>query len=449
MEAVQLSPFFLMIPVLLPVAGGGLLFLHRFREDRNRELYTEAVVCLTSVLVWTALFLVRPGKAEIYSFTGGFSVDFALDRMAALFAGMVSVMWPPVLLYAFEYMKEEKRKNAFFAFYVMTYGITLGVAFAGNMTTLYVFYEMLSLVTLPLVVHYGDHESMFAGRVYAAFTIGGAAAAFFPVVLTTFLTGGGDFTFGGCLGPEAFSGGLPGIRPEGMRQMLQTEFADTTEYDVSLFFVATHGYSNGDGDLELSFFGGLNQQDIEAHMKGKRSLSFDTLASWLKQYVKGDIIVIIQSCGAGSAIYSSTGVQNGAMAKESLDDAEDEFLSRAIEAFARADAEEAPRSGDSANGTGAMRQSRFYVLAASRHHELSWGSESKGYNYFTKWLTEGVGTSGNMPADTNNDGVVTLTELFNYIKQYNTYGIKSSDDGKIYYQHVQRYPVGSQYPLFR
>ena len=236
---------------------------------------------------------------------------------------------------------------------------------------------------------------------------------------------------------------------EGMRQMLQTEFADTTEYDVSLFFVATHGYSNGDGDLELSFFGGLNQQDIEAHMKGKRSLSFDTLASWLKQYVKGDIIVIIQSCGAGSAIYSSTGVQNGAMAKESLDDAEDEFLSRAIEAFARADAEEAPRSGDSANGTGAMRQSRFYVLAASRHHELSWGSESKGYNYFTKWLTEGVGTSGNMPADTNNDGVVTLTELFNYIKQYNTYGIKSSDDGKIYYQHVQRYPVGSQYPLFR
>ena len=102
-----------------------------------------------------------------------------------------------------------------------------------------------------------------------------------------------------------------------------------------------------------------------------------------------------------------------------------------------------------ANGTGAMRQSRFYVLAASRHHELSWGSESKGYNYFTKWLTEGVGTSGNMPADTNNDGVVTLTELFNYIKQYNTYGIKSSDDGKIYYQHVQRYPVGSQYPLFR
>ena len=67
-----MSPFFLMIPVLLPVAGGGLLFLRRFREDRNRELYTEAVVCLTSVLVWTALFLVKPGKAEIYSFTGGF-----------------------------------------------------------------------------------------------------------------------------------------------------------------------------------------------------------------------------------------------------------------------------------------------------------------------------------------------------------------------------------------
>ena len=86
-----MSPFFLMIPVLLPVAGGSLLFLHRFREDRNRELYTEAVVCLTSVLVWAALFLVQPGKAEIYSFTGGFSIDFALDRMAALFAVIAAI----------------------------------------------------------------------------------------------------------------------------------------------------------------------------------------------------------------------------------------------------------------------------------------------------------------------------------------------------------------------
>ncbi len=54
-----------------------------------------------------------------------------------------------------------------------------------------------------------------------------------------------------------------------------------------------------------------------------------------------------------------------------------------------------------------------------------------------------------MPADADGNGVVDLTELFNYIKTNDTFRITSIDDGKTYYQHVQRYPVGSSYPLFR
>ena len=113
-----------------------------------------------------------------------------------LFAGMVSVMWPFVTLYAFEYMEHARHKNGFFAFYIMTYGITLGVAFAGNILTMYVFYEMLSLATIPLVCHYQDHSSMYAGRVYAAYVIGGASLAFISVVVMTMFTEGG-FVWGG------------------------------------------------------------------------------------------------------------------------------------------------------------------------------------------------------------------------------------------------------------
>ena len=75
-----------------------------------------------------------------------------MDGLSVLFAGMVSCMWPLVMLYAFEYMHHDKRAGVFFAFFVMTFGVTLGVAFSANLTTMYVFYEMLSLVTIPLVI---------------------------------------------------------------------------------------------------------------------------------------------------------------------------------------------------------------------------------------------------------------------------------------------------------
>jgi formate hydrogenlyase subunit 3/multisubunit Na+/H+ antiporter MnhD subunit len=61
------------------------------------------------------------------------------------------------------------------------------------------FYDLLSLVTIPLVTHYADHESSFAGRKYAAYTIGGASLAFFTVVMTSIYNGAGNFLYGGNL----------------------------------------------------------------------------------------------------------------------------------------------------------------------------------------------------------------------------------------------------------
>ncbi len=197
-----------LLPILLPVIGGYAIIPLGFKDDRSRNIYAETIVCLTSVIVWCILLLGDGAPVSIYSFTRGFSVDFHMDALTKLFAGMISVMWPLVMLYAFSYMKGAKRRHTFFAFYVMTYGITLGIAFARNMTTLYVFYEMLSLVTIPLVAHYQDHESLYAGRKYAAYTIGGASLAFFAVVMTTVYGDAGNFAYGGNLGSGAAAGML-------------------------------------------------------------------------------------------------------------------------------------------------------------------------------------------------------------------------------------------------
>ena len=119
-----------------------------------------------------------------------------------------------------------------------------------------------------------------------------------------------------------------------------------------------------------------------------------------------------------------------------------------IEAFAKADAESTALQAN----TGEFRvKNKFYVLTASRYQELSWGWESgdpeTSYNYFTLWLTQGIGTSGHMLADVNKNGKTTLKELYNYISNVgDKYPFRAS--GQVYYQHVQVYPANSSYVLF-
>ena len=194
-----MNSLFLMVPVMIPLIGGMMILLLKYRTEKRRMIFIEAVSILTSLCVLTALFMVDDTPCDIYSFTNGFSVTLKLDGLGRLFAGMIAVMWPLVLLYAFDYMKKEHRKNVFFSYYIMTYGVTLGVAFSGNVITLYMFFEMLTLVTIPLVSHYRTHDSMYAGRKYAAYTIGGAALAFMAVILTTVFGAAGAFCYGGSI----------------------------------------------------------------------------------------------------------------------------------------------------------------------------------------------------------------------------------------------------------
>ena len=194
-----MTPIFICLSILLPLAGGFAVLLADVKDDHRRNVLVQVISCITSVLVWLAILSGGRAPFTVYSFTRGFEIGFLPDGMAMLFAGMVSVMWPVVNLYAFEYMEHADRRTSFFGFFTMTYGITLGVAFSGNLVTMYVFFEMLTLVTIPLVAHYQDHESLYAGRQYAMYTIGGAALAFIAVIMATVSGQAGAFLYGGSL----------------------------------------------------------------------------------------------------------------------------------------------------------------------------------------------------------------------------------------------------------
>ena len=206
------------VPVLLPLVGGVLMLglpwgkegMNQGKREQNCLLLTETIVVVTSILVWTLILLEKEGEKEavlFYLAGRDLKVFFRLDGAGCIFAGLVSFLWPFAALYASEYMEGDERHVSFFAFYTMAYGVTLGIAFAGNLVTLYLFYELLTLVTFPLVLHYRTRESRAASRKYLYYSIGGAAFAFMGLVFILIYGNTADFILGGVL-----NRGVPGFQ---------------------------------------------------------------------------------------------------------------------------------------------------------------------------------------------------------------------------------------------
>ena len=180
-----MNEWFLLIAVLIPIVFSVFIPLIPFKKRAHMELYIEAVVILTAVLVIVLLFH-RPEELVILEFSSKVSFALRIDGMSMVFAGLISILWPIATLYSFEYMSTEEREQPFFMFYTMTYGVTLGIAFAANIMTMYFFYEMLTLVTVPLVIHPFTREAVLATRKYIYFSMGGAALGFMGMVFVIF-----------------------------------------------------------------------------------------------------------------------------------------------------------------------------------------------------------------------------------------------------------------------
>ncbi len=190
--------------ILLPFAGGVLLQFLRFRDKGQKQRYIFAYVLLNTLLTYVLLWQGPTELIRVINFAGA-KLDFSLklDGLGIVFAGLVSTLWPLAVLYSFPYMEHEHNgrvhENIFYLFYTATYGVTLGIAMSGNMLTMYCFYELLTLVTVPLVMHTLTKEAVLASRRYFYYSLGGAAFSFIGLI---FLVVYGDslaFLYGGVL----------------------------------------------------------------------------------------------------------------------------------------------------------------------------------------------------------------------------------------------------------
>ncbi|MFT6164665.1 MAG: multicomponent Na+:H+ antiporter subunit D [Zhongshania aliphaticivorans] len=130
----------------------------------------------------------------------GLSLSFKIDAMGLLFSLVASLLWPVTTLYAIGYMRGHKEDNQtrFYVCFAVAIAAVMAIAYAENLFTLFVFYEVLSLCTYPLVTHAGTEKAKQGGRIYLGILMGTSVAFFLPAIIVTWLVAGTlDFQAGG------------------------------------------------------------------------------------------------------------------------------------------------------------------------------------------------------------------------------------------------------------
>ena len=133
----------------------------------------------------------------------GLTLALSPEPLGMLFALVASFLWPVTTVYAIGYMRahHEENQTRFYAAFAVSIAATMGIALSANMLTLFLFYELLTLSTYPLVTHAGDDDARRGGRVYLGLLM--STSIFFlllAMVWTWQLTGTLTFTAGGVFG---------------------------------------------------------------------------------------------------------------------------------------------------------------------------------------------------------------------------------------------------------
>ncbi len=201
-----MSQYWILVAILLPIIGGILVRFIPFKKMKEMYLFLQVIMISTSLIVWGLILGGTTNVFHVVHFVNDLSISFKIDGLTIVFAGLVSILWPLATLYGFEYMEHHDRKQTFFMFYSMAYGVTLGIAFASDMLSMYFFYELLTLSTVPLVMHTLKREAVLATRKYLYYSLGGAAFALMGIVFIIVYGNTLEFTMGGVLSADKIAG---------------------------------------------------------------------------------------------------------------------------------------------------------------------------------------------------------------------------------------------------
>jgi len=195
----------LVLIVAIPFMGAVSVLLLRDRPDARE---TASLICailtfLLCVFSLPSAFAQQPVSTPMLELIPGLSLQFTADAFALLFAGIASLLWIITTIYNIGYMRglQEHAQTRYYASFAIVIGAVMGVALSSNLFSMFVFYEILTVATYPLVVHSETKEALAAGRKYLIYTLTGGVAILAGMMIL--LAGGNTLDF--------VAGGNPGI----------------------------------------------------------------------------------------------------------------------------------------------------------------------------------------------------------------------------------------------
>jgi multicomponent Na+:H+ antiporter subunit D len=192
------------IALWIPLVGAVLIAVTG-RFPNLRETVTLVTAAVLAVVVLGLVPDIMGGARPTVTFAEplpGITLGFRVEPLGMLFASIASVLWIVNSVYSIGYMRgnSEKQQTRFYVCFAISIAAAIGIAFAGNLLTLFLFYEMLTLATYPLVAHKGDRDTLRSARVYLGILLTTSIGLLLPAIIWTYLAAGTlDFVPGGIL----------------------------------------------------------------------------------------------------------------------------------------------------------------------------------------------------------------------------------------------------------
>ncbi len=192
-----------LIAVFLPILAGGLILIANTKDEKKERFYllsstyiTVAFTIITNIFFYGEKIVFLPLMLDM-------DLAFEVDALAVFFTTLIALIWCAVTVYTPSYMTHSKEQKRFYAYLIASLGATLGVCYAQNLVTLYMFFEIVTLTAFMMVIHERNAASLLAGRKFLYYSIFGACMGLVGIIYLYTYSDSVNFILGGSLSADS------------------------------------------------------------------------------------------------------------------------------------------------------------------------------------------------------------------------------------------------------